>query len=189
MKTLYLVISSSFFDQTCQHIRTGSLPLGNKDEDKCDNRRILLIILSSKLPVRLWWEVLKTSINYQIQGFSLQLKNGWSEVLELVALFLFKTGTRGSDAKNAWQFFVEAIGGFHVTSSTPCWWTVNKRSLISSLCLSTSICSFHHCYLCLPRLHENHLYLALLRFVPKREGQMQSKFDEHKFFNITAHSA
>ena len=40
---------------------------------------------------------------------------------------------------------------------TPCWWTVNKRSLISSFCLSTSICSFHHCYLCLPRLHENHL--------------------------------
>ena len=50
------------------------------------------------------------------------------------------------------------IGGFHVTSSPPCWWTVNKRLLISSLCLSTSICSFHHCYLCLPRLHENHLY-------------------------------
>ena len=63
--------------------------------------------------------------------------------------------------------------------------TVNKRSPISSLCLSTSlprrrsygfvtqslqrtfaweaicqsisICSFHHCYLCLPRLHENNL--------------------------------
>ena len=34
---------------------------------------------------------------------------------------------------------------------------VNKRSLISWLCLSTSICSFHHGYLCLPRLHENHL--------------------------------
>ena len=50
------------------------------------------------------------------------------------------------------------ISGFHVTSLPPCWWTVNKRSLISSLCLSTSICSFHHCYLCLPRLHENHLY-------------------------------
>ena len=49
------------------------------------------------------------------------------------------------------------IGGFQVTSSPPCRWTVNKRSLISSLCLSTSICSFHHCYLCLPRLHENHL--------------------------------
>ena len=51
-----------------------------------------------------------------------------------------------------------AIGGFHVTSSPPCWWTVNKRLLISSFCLSTSICSFHHCYLCLPRLHENHLF-------------------------------
>ena len=49
------------------------------------------------------------------------------------------------------------IGGFHVTSSLPRWWTVNKRSLISSLCLSTSICSFLHCYLCLPRLHETHL--------------------------------
>ena len=54
--------------------------------------------------------------------------------------------------------WVKPIGGFHVTSSPPCWWTVNKRSLISSFCLSTSICSFHHCYLCLPRLHENHLY-------------------------------
>ena len=53
--------------------------------------------------------------------------------------------------------FLERIGGFRVTSSPACWWTVNKRSLISSLCLSTSICSFHHCYLCLPRLHENHL--------------------------------
>ena len=59
-----------------------------------------------------------------------------------------------STAINGFNF---RIGGFHVTSSPPCWWTVNKRSLISSLCLSTSICSFHHCYLCLPRLHENHL--------------------------------
>ena len=33
----------------CHHIRTGSLPLGKKDEDKYDN---LLIILNSKLPVR-----------------------------------------------------------------------------------------------------------------------------------------
>ena len=64
--------------------------------------------------------------------------------------------------------FRKCIGGFHVTSSPPCWWTVNKRSLISSLCLSTSICSFHHGYLCLPRLHENHLLFflsfLLLRF-------------------------
>ena len=46
------------------------------------------------------------------------------------------------------------IGGFHVTSSPPCC----KRSLIGSFCLSTSICSFHHCYWCLLRLDENHLY-------------------------------
>ena len=39
------------------------------------------------------------------------------------------------------------------------WWTV-KRSLISSFCLSTSICSFRHCYLCLWRLHENHLSIT-----------------------------
>ena len=39
--------------------------------------------------------------------FSWQLKNGWLEVLELVALFLFKTGT--CDAKKSWQFFVKAI--------------------------------------------------------------------------------
>ena len=51
------------------------------------------------------------------------------------------------------------IGGFHVTSLPPYWRTVNKRLLISSLCLSTSICSFHHYYLCLRRLHENHLYI------------------------------
>ena len=62
------------------------------------------------------------------------------------------------------SFLLHNIGGFHVTSSPPCWWTVNKRSLISSFCLSTSICSFHHCCLCLPRLHENHLYV---RFIPK----------------------
>ena len=54
--------------------------------------------------------------------------------------------------------FLQGIGGFHITSSPPCWWTANKRSLISSFCLSTSICSFHHCYLCLPRFHENHLW-------------------------------
>ena len=38
-------------------------------------------------------------MNYQIQGFSLQLKNGWLEVLGLVALLLFKTGT--CDTKNS----------------------------------------------------------------------------------------
>ena len=34
-----------------------------------------------------------------MQGISLQLKNEWLETLELVALFLFKTGT--SDTKNS----------------------------------------------------------------------------------------
>ena len=37
---------------------------------------------------------------------------------------------------------MQAIGGFHVTSSPACWWTVNKRSLISSFCLSKSIVYF-----------------------------------------------
>ena len=48
---------------------------------------------SGKRPLRL------NSLNYQIQGFSLQLKNGLLEVLELVALFLLKAGT--CDAKNS----------------------------------------------------------------------------------------
>ena len=37
----------------------------------------------------------------------MQLKNGWLEVMELVALFLFKMGT--CDAKNSCEFFVDAI--------------------------------------------------------------------------------
>ena len=41
------------------------------------------------------------------ERISLQLKNGWLEVQELVALFLFKTGT--CDAKLSWQFFIDAI--------------------------------------------------------------------------------
>ena len=51
------------------------------------------------------------------------------------------------ETSTALSFWWVPIGGFHVTASQPSWWTVNKRSLISSLCLSTSICSFHHCYL------------------------------------------
>ena len=30
--------------------------------------------------------------------------------------------------------YLTTIGRFNITSSPPCWWTVNKRSLISSLC-------------------------------------------------------
>ena len=52
---------------------------------------------------------------------------------------------RTNSAKDCGSQWRPQIGGFHVTSSPPCWWTVNKRSLISSFCLSTSICSFHHC--------------------------------------------
>ena len=59
------------------------------------------------------------------------------------------------------------IGGFHVTSSPPRWWTVNKRSLIRSFCLSTSICSFPHFYLCLPRPHENHLQASSTKTAKK----------------------
>ena len=34
------------------------------------------------------------------------------------------------------------------------------------------------------------LYFALCRFVSKNKGQIQSKFDEYKFFfNLTPHSA
>ena len=38
---------------------------------------------------------------------SVQLKNGWLEVLELVAIFLFKTETY--DAKKSWEFYVDNI--------------------------------------------------------------------------------
>ena len=82
--------------------------------------------------------------------------------------------TRQYEVKLAGDFIIShsdllLIDDFHVTSSPPCWWTVNKRLLISSFCLSTSICSFHHCYLCLPRLHENHLLMK-----PKaRSGQIR----------------
>ena len=84
------------------------------------------------------------------------MENSHQRHLLKVPLHYFLTALRGmpEDDSN----FV-CIGGFHVTLSLPCWWTVNKRSLISSFCLSTSICSFHHCYLCLLRLDENHLYV------------------------------
>ena len=74
-------------------------------------------------------------------------------------LFLRNLKAVLSSMQKWWGFLDRGLdmGGFHVTSSPPCLWMVNKRSLISSLWLSTSICSFHHCNLCLPRLHENHL--------------------------------
>ena len=61
------------------------MPLGNKDEEKYDNRLILLMNLtrSNKLP------------NTRV---FVAAENGSVEVLELLALFLLKTGT--VDAKN-----------------------------------------------------------------------------------------
>ena len=37
-----------------------------------------------------------------------------------------------------------------------------SRYVIAAVLVSTSICSFHHCYSCLPRLQENHLYVQHL---------------------------
>ena len=61
------------------------MPLGNKDEEKYDNRLILLMNLtrSNKLP------------NTRV---FVAAENGSVEVLELLALFLLKTGT--FDAEN-----------------------------------------------------------------------------------------
>ena len=79
-----------------------------------DNERNKTIVIfssslspSGKRPVRMWCQVEKLWINYQVQGLSVQLKNGRLEVLELVALFLLKTET--CDAKNSWEFLVDAI--------------------------------------------------------------------------------
>ena len=80
------------------------LLLRDKDEDKYDNRLVLPIISTSKLPVRIVMVKLKSLNKLR---FSLQLKNGGLEALELVALFLLKTGTL--DPKNAWEFFVDAV--------------------------------------------------------------------------------
>ena len=103
------------------------LPLRNKDEDKYDNR-----LYSSHYPQQQTARVnvmvsLKSVNKLSNMKGSLQLKNGWLEVLALVAFFLFRTGI--CDSKNSWQFFVDAM-------------------------------------------------FSLLRFVFKREGQIQSKFDE-----------
>ena len=86
-----------------------------------------------------------------------RIRNRTSELSERVRFLIQILRVRKYRTKH----FPCGIGGFQVTSSPLCWWTVNKRSLISSLCLSTSICSFHHCYLSLPRLQEN-LLLCLL---------------------------
>ena len=49
------------------------------------------------------------------------------------------------------------VGGFHVMSSWPCWWTRTIDLSLAPFCSSTSICTYHHCYLCLWRLVATHL--------------------------------
>ena len=100
-------VNGVFYLKTSHHIRTGNLLLGIMRRIRRLSYLSSSLFPSGKLPVRMCWQVLKAGINYQIQEFSLQLKNGWLEVLELVALLLFKTRT--CDAKNSWQFFVDAI--------------------------------------------------------------------------------
>ena len=107
-------------------------------------------------------------------------RNSWKKIF-IDELFLIDTLTSWDSLSIAYanqeSIFI-VIGGFHVTSSPPCWWTVNKRSLISSLCLYTSnrskevsddwfptsnfgIRNRSHCLKVRihvhPRLHEKHL--------------------------------
>ena len=76
----------------CHHIRTGSLPLGDKDDEKYDNRLILLIILKANCPCECDAK-LKSLNKLPRRRVSLQVKNRWLEELEMVALFLLQTGT------------------------------------------------------------------------------------------------
>ena len=87
------------------------------------------------------------------------------ENIRFFSLFVAWDVPSGEERGETDVFAGNLFGGFHVTSSPPCWWTVNKRSLISSFCLSTSICSFHHCYLCLLRLDENNSTVKTLQAI------------------------
>ena len=49
------------------------------------------------------------------------------------------------------------IGGFHVMSSPPCWWTETKDLSLAALVRPPVIVKLLHCYLCLQRLVANHL--------------------------------
>ena len=85
-KLLYFVIYSRILDLT------SHLPLVDKDEENMTIVFILFIIPNSKMPVGMWWQIFQTWTNYLHKGFRCSWK--WSfEVLELVALFLLKTGT------------------------------------------------------------------------------------------------
>ena len=84
-----LVISSRFLDFS--HIRTGSLPLGDKDEE---NMTIVFIYPNA-------WQNARANVMANLSNLNklpntrvfVAAENGSDEVLELVALFLLKTGT------------------------------------------------------------------------------------------------
>ena len=106
---IYLFIHSfsDFSKALALTIRTGSLQMGIMRRIRGLSSFSLSLCPSGKYPVRMWWQVEKPGINQQAQGFSLQLKNGWLEVLELVTLFLLKMGT--FVAKNWKEISVDAI--------------------------------------------------------------------------------
>ena len=127
----------------------------------------LLSLLSSTCVIRVVLSVSYLLVSYFVMNFLRRIFSvchSFRSMCQSGRMKGFERCFKGED-QGTWcrQNLHAAMGGFHVTSSPPCWWTVNKRLLISSFCLSTSICSFHHCYLCLPRLHENHLFCDRLR--------------------------
>ena len=101
MKTLVFGNLFKLFRLAITFAREVYLLLGNKDEDKYDNHLIPLIIPNSIYTARANVMVSLKSVNKLPWGFSSQLKNGWLEVVELVALFPFKTGT--CHAKNSFR--------------------------------------------------------------------------------------
>ena len=58
-----------------------------------------------------------------------------------------------------------------------------KIAHYSSFCLSTSFCPFHHCYLCLPRLHENHL--LFIKDTKNHRNRLNLSFWKTQIKNVT----
>ena len=80
------------------------------------------------------------------------------------------------------------IGGFHVTSSPPCWWTVNKRSLISLLCLSTSALLFmspENAVVCVSRDCMKTIYWWKGDWLCSKFTYKYQKRSEHDFWYIS----
>ena len=81
---------------------------------------------SGKVPVRMWWSKSMNKLPSTRAFILVQLKNGCLyNTLELMAIFLLKTET--CDAKNCWEFFVDAIFCF-VKIGFDKRWTDTKRA-------------------------------------------------------------